>query len=126
MLRSCAGEMEREVAAILSPLGIDDSLSRRVAGSLLKVEATLPIPPPHPSIFRKCLRAIARTPKFSSSGDEERTRLLPQAEQEEEDDKGLTAFLLKFGEGIEETSDMRLFISAFTIGASCASLSPLS
>lgn len=113
--------MEREVAAILSPLGIDESLSRRVAGSLLKVEATLPIPPPHPSIFVKCLRAIARTPKFSSAADEERTRLLPQTD-EDEDDKGLTAFLLKFGEGIEETSDARLFISAFTIGSSCALL----
>ena len=125
--RSCAGEMEREVNAILSPLGVDDSLSRRVAGALLSVEATLPCPAPHPSIFRKCLNVIARRPKFSGLGggaDEERTSLLRGAIQEsangeEDDEKGLTAFLLKFGEGLEETTDARLFISAVTIGVAC-------
>ena len=136
VLRSCAGELERETAAVLyddplndpdeslrqylkrsSPLGIDDSLSRRVAGALLAVEATLPIPSPPPSMFRQCLTKIARRPKFSNSRDEEASALLPPSE---EDDRGLTAFLLKFGEGLEEVSDSRLFISAFTIGAACA------
>ncbi|KAK4701612.1 vacuolar iron transporter family protein, partial [Phenoliferia sp. Uapishka_3] len=120
VLRSCAGELERETAAILSPLGIEDSLSRRVAGALLSIEATLPIPQPPPSIFRQCLQSIARRPRFSGTGggDEERTALLsPKGEDGEEDEKGLTAFLLKFGEGLEEVSDSRLFISAFTIGA---------
>jgi len=32
------------------------------------------------------------------------------------DDIGLTAFLLKFGEGMEEVPTKRLYISAFTIG----------
>lgn len=125
--RSCAGEMEREVSAILSPLGVDDTISRRVAGSLLAVEATLPPPLPHPSVFRQCLNAIARRPKFSSVGggrDEERTSLLrgailESANGEDDDEKGLTAFLLKFGEGMEETTDSRLFISAITIGLAC-------
>ncbi|ORY80749.1 membrane fraction protein [Leucosporidium creatinivorum] len=98
--RSCAGEMEREVSAILSPLGVDDTISRRA------------------------LNAIARRPKFSGMGggrDEERTSLLrgailESANGEDDDEKGLTAFLLKFGEGMEETTDSRLFISAITIG----------
>ncbi|KAM0792756.1 hypothetical protein ACM66B_002530 [Microbotryomycetes sp. NB124-2] len=140
--RSCAGEMEREVNAILSPLGLDDALTRRVAGALLKIEATLPPPPPHPSILRKCLNAIARRPKFSSYGeqDEERASLLRHAarvngeadaranggavkingtkedDEDEQDERGLTNFLLKFGEGLEETTDTRLFVSAITIG----------
>ncbi|SCV72484.1 BQ2448_4021 [Microbotryum intermedium] len=118
--RSCAGEMEREVSAILSPLGIDDSISRRVAGSLLKVEATLPPPQEPPSIMSQCLKAIARKPRFSASRDEERQALLARSndEDEDKDEKGLTAFLLKFGEGLEETTDLRLFMSALTIGFS--------
>ncbi|KDE08644.1 hypothetical protein MVLG_01104 [Microbotryum lychnidis-dioicae p1A1 Lamole] len=116
--RSCAGEMEREVSAILSPLGIDDSISRRVAGSLLKVEATLPAPQAPPSIMSQCLKAIARKPRFSSSRDEERQALLAQSNDKDEDEKGLTAFLLKFGEGLEETTDLRLVMSALTIGFS--------
>jgi hypothetical protein len=125
--RSCAGELERETAAILKPLGVEDALSRRVAGSLLAVEATLPPPSEPLSIFRQCLNMIARRPKFT--GDEERRALLPKVtaakgDEEEEEDKGLTAFLLKFGEGLEEVSDARLFVSAFTIGASCSSSFP--
>lgn len=116
--RSCAGEMEREVAAILSPLGIDDSISRRVAGSLLQTEASLPLPIQGPSAFKQFLHKISRGPKFSTIGTESE-RLIPVQSDEDEDDKGLTAFLLKFGEGIEEVSDARLFISAFTIGGSC-------
>ena len=58
---------------------------------------------------------IRRDPKFSS--DSERQPLIKQ-QTEEEEDKGLTAFLLKFGEGLEETTDSRLWISALTIGAS--------
>ncbi|POY73501.1 hypothetical protein BMF94_3438 [Rhodotorula taiwanensis] len=125
VMRSCAGEMEREVNAILSPLGVESALSRRVAGALLSVEATLPPPQAPPSILRQCLNAVARRPKFSNleNGDSERSRLLPttarkDADGEDEDEKGLTAFLLKFGEGLEETTDARLFISAITIGVS--------
>lgn len=113
--RSCAGEMEREVSAILSPLGIEDSLSRRVAGSLLQVEASLPAPAPHPSIVQQVLKAVGRRPRFSlGNGPDERASLLTK--EEPDDDKGLTAFLLKFGEGMEEVGDGRLVISAFTIG----------
>lgn len=109
--------MEREVSAILSPLGIEDSLSRRVAGALLQVEATLPAPAPHPSIVQHILKAVGRRPRFSlGNGPDERASLLTKPEPE--DDKGLTAFLLKFGEGLEEVGDGRLLVSAFTIGLS--------
>jgi VIT family len=37
--RSCDGEMEREVHAILGPVGVDQSVSRQVALGLLEVEA---------------------------------------------------------------------------------------
>lgn len=121
-MRSCAGEMEREVNAILSPLGVDDALSRRIAGALLSVEATLPPPEAPLSITRQCLNAIARRPRFTNltNSDPERARLLPTKTDKDadDDDKGLTAFLLKFGEGLEETTDARLFISALTIGLS--------
>ncbi|GAA6010922.1 hypothetical protein JCM11491_004602 [Sporobolomyces phaffii] len=125
--RSCAGEMEREVNAILSPLGVDDSLSRRVAGALLQVEASLGEPEAPPSVIRQILNSVARRPRFSNlpAPDTERSALLPRktpnaasTEDEDEDEKGLTAFLLKFGEGLEETTDARLFISAITIGLS--------
>ncbi|BGP53180.1 hypothetical protein JCM8202_003696 [Rhodotorula sphaerocarpa] len=136
VMRSCAGEMEREVNAILSPLGVESALSRRVAGALLSVEATLPPPQAPQSIFRQCLNAVARRPRFSNlesgtGNTSERSRLLPTASSsggssqarkedgdDDEDEKGLTAFLLKFGEGLEETTDARLFISAITIGVS--------
>ncbi|GAA5831245.1 hypothetical protein JCM11251_007807 [Rhodosporidiobolus azoricus] len=123
VLRSCAGEMEREVNAILSPLGVEGAVSRRVAGALLSVEATLPPPQAPPSMIRQVLNTVARRPRFSNlppSSDPERARLLPTKQESDgdEDDKGLTAFLLKFGEGLEETTDSRLFISALTIGFS--------
>jgi hypothetical protein len=124
VLRSCSGEMEREVAAVLSPLGLDNSLSRRVAGALLSVESTLPPPRPTPSIMSKILKKIARGPKRMSSPGELETLL--NLNHTGSDTQGLTAFLLKHGEGLEEVSDARLFISAFTIGASCTSPSPLS
>jgi VIT1/CCC1 family predicted Fe2+/Mn2+ transporter len=121
--------MEREVNAILSPLGVDDSLSRRVAGALLQVEASLGEPQAPPSLVRQIMNTVARRPRFSNlqtSSDPERSALLPRKntpstqsdDEEEEDEKGLTAFLLKFGEGLEETTDARLFISAITIGLS--------
>lgn len=129
--RSCAGEMEREISEILSPLGIPEArtcplllrrttlmmtVSRRVAGSLLSVEATLVTRPPPPSAFRTILRTLARKPKFT----DEESPLLRATVGEDDDEKGLTAFLLKFGEGLEEVSDSRIWISAITIGSAYA------
>ncbi|KAE9387857.1 hypothetical protein BT96DRAFT_981268 [Gymnopus androsaceus JB14] len=85
---SCAGEMEREVEEILGPLGVDEKACRVVAESLRKAgRETVPE------------ANAAETLKLRWSND-----------------IGLTAFLLKFGEGMEEVPTKRLYISAFTIG----------
>lgn len=44
--RSCSGEMEREVHEILGPFGLDQSVSRRIAGCLLTAESDFVKTPP--------------------------------------------------------------------------------
>ncbi|KZS88564.1 DUF125-domain-containing protein [Sistotremastrum niveocremeum HHB9708] len=85
VLRSCAGEMEREVCEVLGPIGVDDKLSKQVAQNLHEVEV-----------------------RTSGNSEEEELKWSR--------DVGLTKFLLKFGEGIEEVPTRRMFTSAFTIG----------
>lgn len=91
---SCSGEMEREVADVLMPIGVDEKLCRQVAQSLREVEVSAPND------------SFAST----SSSDLETSGLRWSK------DIGLTAFLLKFGEGLEEIPNRRMYISAFTIG----------
>ncbi|OBZ76805.1 Vacuolar iron transporter 1.1 [Grifola frondosa] len=94
VLRSCDGEMEREVYAVLGPVGVDERLSRQVA---------------------RCLREV----EVDSGGD---GAALAGMSGEEggglrwAKDVGLSAFLLKFGECLEEVPARRMYISAFTIG----------
>lgn len=90
VLRSCDGEMEREVHAILGPLGIKETLSRLVAEDLREVEDDACL----------AIEASEATGKY------------------EDPNIGLTAFLLKFGEGMEEVPVSRLWVSALTIGLS--------
>jgi len=93
VIRSCVGEMEREVHAVLAPIGIDESTSQAVTN---------------------CLRRVEDDPGFDGSGpvpaDEEK------APRGMKSGVGLTPFLLKFGEGMEEIPTRRLYISAVTIG----------
>ncbi|KAG1737560.1 VIT family-domain-containing protein [Suillus paluster] len=93
VMRSCVGEMEREVHAVLSPVGVDESTSQAVTN---------------------CLRRVEEESGFEGSrptpADEEKP---PRGMKHE---AGLTPFLLKFGEGMEEIPNRRLYISAFTIG----------
>lgn len=114
--RSCSGEMEREVHEVLGPIGLDESISRSVTGALLRVEAEMNGPTTEPvpseSWFRQLIRSVARKP---------RTVLASEAGSTNEQlrwskDVGVTAFLLKFGEGLEEVPESRLYISALTIG----------
>ncbi|OCF43187.1 membrane fraction protein [Kwoniella heveanensis CBS 569] len=117
VLRSCSGEMEREVHSILGPLGVKEPLSRLIAEDLRQVEDDL------------------YGPGEGTSGDSLKKKggwgsmLLgwkkDRAEEEEDggekeitEDMGLTAFLLKFGEGMEEVPASRLYVSALTIGLS--------
>ena len=101
VLRSCDGEMEREVHAVLGPVGVEESVSRAVARNLLEVE------------IGEHTADIAGHSSSSQQGssDAESMQSLRWS-----DDVGVTAFLLKFGEGLEEVPTKRLFISAFTIG----------
>lgn len=94
VLRSCDGEMEREVHAILGPLGVKETLSRLVAEDLREVEDDA------------CLAIEAGESNGSSNGKGQDPNI------------GLTAFLLKFGEGMEEVPVSRLWVSALTIGMS--------
>lgn len=93
VMRSCIGEMEREVYAVLGPVGVDETTSQAVTN---------------------CLRKIEDEPGF------DRSTLAPADEENAsrgmKSDSGLTPFLLKFGEGLEEIPTRRLYISAFTIG----------
>lgn len=91
VLRSCDGEMEREVHAILGPLGVKETLSRLVAEDLREVEDDA------------CLAIESAEANGSKT---------------EDPNVGLTAFLLKFGEGMEEVPVSRLWVSALTIGLS--------
>ncbi|KAH9955436.1 VIT family-domain-containing protein [Russula dissimulans] len=87
--RSCDGEVEREVHAILGPVGVEQNVSRQVALHLLEVE---------------------------SGG--ERSDGAPDAERglKWSQSVGVTEFLLKLGEGLEDVPTRRLYLSAFTIG----------
>lgn len=88
--RSCEEEMEREVTEILGPVGVDAQTCNLVARSLRKAEDSA---------------------GSAAGGRDEEEGPLRWAK-----DVGLTAFLLKYGEGLEEVPTKRLYISAFTIG----------
>lgn len=72
--------MEREVHAVLGPVGVDEKLSRRVAQNLLTVEME--------NNAQNGINGAA------SGGDIESNSLRWSA------NSGVTAFLLKFGEGM--------------------------
>lgn len=72
--RSCAGEMEREVSEVLAPIGVDDVTCRAVA---------------------KDLRDVEGEGQQHARNDTESNISLRWSK-----DVGLTAFLLKFGEGL--------------------------
>ncbi|TFK20625.1 DUF125-domain-containing protein [Coprinopsis marcescibilis] len=92
--RSCSGEMEREVSEVLGPIGVDEKTCRTVARCLRDVE----------------VESDEHNYQSSSSSDIETSGLRWSK------DVGLTAFLLKFGQGLEEIPDRRMYTSAFTIG----------
>ena len=124
--RSCDGEMEREVHAILGPVGVGQDVSRRVAHSLREVE-------------------LGMMDQSNSNGHHEVSAAAPTDTERGlrwSHSVGVTEFLLKFGEGLgtrlsfyagrrlllfylqglnyffflEEVPTRRLYLSAFTIG----------
>ena len=88
VLRSCAGEMEREVHAVLGPAGVEEKLSRQVAQCLRKVEVDS--------------NGVGAPTGQSTNDNESGLRWSKEV--------GLTAFLLKFGEGL---GALLLFLSPY-------------
>ncbi|ORX35687.1 VIT family-domain-containing protein [Kockovaella imperatae] len=129
VLRSCSGEMEREVHSILGPLGIKEPLSRLVAEDLRSVEED--VWGDRADGAEGTEGVIGATNGGSPQRRQRQTKgswwkfgRAGENDQEEEgglrrgSEMGLTAFLLKFGEGLEEVPQSRLWISALTIGMS--------
>jgi len=118
VLRSCSGEMQREVHAVLGPVGVDEKISRQVADSLLALEDERAVAT---AATAEETNAVQRrswlTPRSWSIGKSQAERMSDnESGPRWSEDVGLTAFLLKFGEGMEEVPSARLYISAFTIG----------
>ncbi|PSS34209.1 hypothetical protein PHLCEN_2v1719 [Hermanssonia centrifuga] len=97
VIRSCDGEMEREVYGVLGPIGVDEKTSRQVARCLRDVEMDSQGEGSHSDAASSSSRAEEGGLKWSST-------------------VGLTPFLLKFGEGLEEVTTRRMYVSALTIG----------
>ena len=111
--RSCDGEIQREVAAVLGPVGVDEKICSSVAKCLLDLEL-----------------------ESEGNGSDSRPSSIEDGGLKWSKDVGVTAFLIKFGEGLgasnsssrnisdltaflcpsEEIPDKRMYISAFTIG----------
>jgi VIT1/CCC1 family predicted Fe2+/Mn2+ transporter len=95
VMRSCDGEMEREVHAVLGPVGVDEALSRKVAAALLKVEED------HHA-------AGGSVGRGAPAGIEDGGLRWSK-------DVGLSAFLLRFGEGLEEVPNRRMWVSSSSL-----------
>ncbi|ODO06219.1 membrane fraction protein [Cryptococcus wingfieldii CBS 7118] len=123
VLRSCSGEMEREIHSILGPLGVKETLSRLVAEDLRTVEEDIYGTDETVGVQGVVTQSGRVTPIDSKkSWNPLSWRKKPVEEEsggfEGTEDMGMTAFLLKFGEGMEEVPVSRLYISALTIGLS--------
>jgi len=91
--RSCDGEIQREVAQVLGPVGVDENICSSVAKCLLELEL-----------------------ESDGQGSDSRPLTAEDGGLKWSKDVGVTAFLIKFGEGLEEVPDKRMYISALTIG----------
>jgi VIT1/CCC1 family predicted Fe2+/Mn2+ transporter len=103
---ACGSEVDREVHEVLAPLGVTEDVSRAVSNSLVQAALADEV-----ASFRSSDSRTLFGHRFSWMNRAPR-RHVPTT--------GTTAFLLKFGEGMEEVPSSRLFASAFTIGASYA------
>lgn len=108
VLRSCEGEMRREVHAVLGPVGVDEKASCAVARCLMKAEADAA---PEDTSQRDVISRSSWASWTSTA-----TLNDPESCLRWSTDVGLSAFLLKFGEGLEEVSTRRMYVSALTIG----------
>ncbi|KAJ9123480.1 hypothetical protein QFC24_003694 [Naganishia onofrii] len=104
---ACGSEVDREVHEVLGPLGVTEDVSRAVAQSLAASALADETASFHSSASDKHAGFFRH--RFSWANRPARVPTM-----------GTTPFLLKFGEGMEEVPQSRLFASAFTIGASYA------
>lgn len=117
--RSTPQQMETKVDEILAPMGIRSDISSAIAYDLLQIESQIemiPTGPPRIGLWNRCTNILSKrreSYKSISSPEEVENGSSSEAGLE---DAGLTAFLLKFGEGQEEVPTIRLYISACTIG----------
>ncbi|ODN80859.1 hypothetical protein, variant [Cryptococcus amylolentus CBS 6039] len=123
VLRSCSGEMEREIHSILGPLGVKETLSRLVAEDLRAVEEDIYGTDETVGVEGVVTQSGRVTPIDSKRSWNPLSWRKKHVEEESggfegTEDMGMTAFLLKFGEGMEEVPVSRLYISALTIGLS--------
>jgi hypothetical protein len=112
VLRSCSGEMEREVHSILGPLGVKEALSRLVAEDLRAVEEDVWGDRAGGEGTEGVVSATASSGKAGDVTAGRRGwgfwRTKDKTEEEDggvkgNEDMGLTAFLLKFGEGLGQS-----------------------
>ncbi|GHJ84228.1 hypothetical protein NliqN6_0630 [Naganishia liquefaciens] len=103
---ACGSEVDREVHEVLAPLGVTEDVSRAVSNSLVQAALADEVASFRSSDSRKLFGH-----RFS---------WMNRVSRQHVPTTGTTAFLLKFGEGMEEVPSSRLFASAFTIGASYA------
>ncbi len=110
---ACAPEIAREVHDVLGAFGVQPGVSRLVAENLevaQREEAAkedVAIRPDERSHHVSAL-AFLGTP----------TPLSYLARRRKAATRGTSAFLIQLGEGMEEVTTLRLFVSAFTIGLS--------
>ncbi|KAH9929094.1 DUF125-domain-containing protein [Epithele typhae] len=88
VVRSCDGEMEREVHAVLGPVGVDEKISRQFSTHGAD------------GAHAHAGSSPAHKPRASTSSDV--TLAEDGGALRWAGDVGLTAFLLKFGEGLED------------------------
>ncbi|KAA1111929.1 hypothetical protein PGT21_016312 [Puccinia graminis f. sp. tritici] len=128
---SCSNAMDGRVQELLQPFGISQGLCGMVSNDLLKFEY-LRTTSSHQAKLSSSWQKSAlgslvmtifsrKTPDYDSisqekSSDEETVQLT--GFESESLGLGMTEFLLKFGEGVEEVSTFQMYLSAFTIGVS--------
>jgi VIT1/CCC1 family predicted Fe2+/Mn2+ transporter len=123
--------MDQQVQEILQPFGISQGLCGMVSNDLLKFEYLRTTSKDQTNkssgLKKSALVSLVstlfsrKTPAYDSisqekTSDEETLQLT--GFESESLGLGMTEFLLKFGEGVEEVSTFQMYLSAFTIGFS--------
>ena len=95
--RSCAGEMEREVHAVLGPFGVNENISRQLADDLLLLEHQQAAE--IGEYARTCQEITSRKKSWWRVGSSKHDT---ESGSKWNEEVGLTAFLIKLGEGMGE------------------------